>query len=146
MGLPEVLPVMRRACALFVLLCGCVSPAYRAVPVQERAEPSPLSVEDVLKLTRAGVPEDITVTKVRADGILSKPTAEQIVMLKKEGVSDRVIEALVGARVVPAFEPAPPRVFYRDSYAPGWCWDPWWGWPYPYWHIGYYGRYRTWHY
>lgn len=130
------------------LLGGCVYPYYRRVPVYDGPEPYraatfPVSIEDVIKLSKAGIGEEIILSKIRTDGVTAKPTADQVVSMKNEGVSERVIEAMVAAQVPQPVEPAPPRVVYRYEYAPWRYYDPWWyGWPYPYWHFNFHWRYR----
>jgi hypothetical protein len=130
------------------LLGGCVYPYARSVPIYESAPPprpltQPVTVEDVLKLSAAGVSEDIILAKLQAEGVAAKPSAEQIVTLKTAGVSDRVIAEMLAARAPVTREPERPVVYYRYEYYPGWYYYPWWyAWPSPYWHFHFYWRHR----
>jgi len=133
--------------AISLLTSACVVERARGYPEVRTPPPaaSPLAPDAVVRLVKAGVSEDIILEKIKADGVVSRPTSDQIVSLKKDGVSDRVIEAMISARVPVAHEVAPPpRVVYRDYvYAdPWWPWYPWWcGWG-PYGHVSWSWSYR----
>jgi hypothetical protein len=58
----------------------------------------PYGVDDVLKLTRAQVSEDITVNFVGNSGVAYNLAPDDIVYLKGQGVSDRVINAMMDER------------------------------------------------
>src|ERR1700752_3123438 len=55
----------------------------------------PPGVQDVVKLTQAGVSEDIIVTQVKNAGAMYNLSADQIVYLSKAGVSQNVIKLLM---------------------------------------------------
>ena len=55
----------------------------------------PAGVEDVVKLTRAGMSEDIILTKVRQNGVPYNLTTDQIIYLSNQGVSQNVLSALL---------------------------------------------------
>lgn len=104
---------------------------YPEVRPERPGVAAPLTHDAVLRLVQAGVSDDIILEKIRADGLVARPTAEQIVLLRNRCVSDRVIEAMVAARVPAAEEiSAPPRMIYRDTAYPGpfWICGPWWPW------------------
>jgi hypothetical protein len=80
----------------------------------------PPGVQDVLKLTRAGLSEDLILSQVRTSGTTYNLTADQIIYLSNQGVSQNVIKALLptggSAPSAPAWQPAPASA--AASYAP----------------------------
>jgi hypothetical protein len=90
----------------------------------------------VVRLGKAGVSDDVIIETVQAEGIAWHPTSDELVALKKEGLSDRVIEAVAQApvRPLPAAAadawPVYPESYVVDPWWPWWCaW--WWGWGWP---------------
>src|ERR1039457_5158329 len=99
-------------------------PAYRsiftlvlllAVPLSRSdAQPppaaAPLSVEDVVKLTKEGFAEDVIVTKIKKNGKPFDLSPDELVELKKLGVTDNVIKLLLDPShpYVPTPRPDPP--------------------------------------
>ena len=106
---------------------------------------------------KAGVSDTIIIEKIKADGIAVRPTAEQLVSFKKEGLSDSLIQSMVIARVPESTETVMEKTHHaypHDTYFypyddpwwyPGDYWYPWphygwwWFWGYPY-------RYPSWSY
>jgi hypothetical protein len=63
----------------------------------------PYGVEDVLKLSRAQVSDDVTVTYIHNSGTIYNLAPNDIVYLRSQGVSERVINTMLDQRtVVPA--------------------------------------------
>jgi uncharacterized protein YdbL (DUF1318 family) len=58
----------------------------------------PYGVEDVVKLTRAQVSEDVTLNFIQNSGTIYKLAPGDIVALKNDGVSDKVINAMLDQR------------------------------------------------
>ena len=58
----------------------------------------PYGVEEVLKLTRANISDDITINYIQSSGTIYNLTAQDIVYMRNQGVSDRVLNAMVGQR------------------------------------------------
>ena len=58
----------------------------------------PYGVDDVLKLSRAQVSEDVTLNFIRSSGTIYSLAPKDIVYLKNEGVSDRVINTMLDQR------------------------------------------------
>ncbi len=82
----------------------------------------PVSPEDVVRLTAAGIADDIILERLTAEG-LSRPLASRdILLLESAGVSARVIEAMREARLVPSSQMLRPS---RSD------------WKFPYWHPGF---------
>jgi hypothetical protein len=135
-----VLPLLALAAA------GCiVESGYRVVEV----EASGLSSEDVVKMSKAGLSDAVLIDKIREDGVTAKPSAAQVESLKKEGVSDAVIAALLTAKVAeperrveyyPTYAYSYPYYPYYYGYSPYWYGSYWYGSPY-YWG-GRYGHYH----
>ena len=71
----------------------------------------PYGVEDVLKLSRAQVSEDVILNYIHNSGTIYNLSPKDIVYLRNEGVSDRVINTMLDQRKnVPAEWPLkPPR-------------------------------------
>lgn len=136
--------------ALF--LDGCVvepSPRYRL-----RETIPALTMADISRLAKEGVPDSVIVDEIKSRGIDARPSADQIVALKKEGLSDAVLQAVGAAPVHPApvivaeeLEGYPAYFPYYSPYpypyAPYWYGWPYWTRPYPY---PYCYPYNGWHY
>jgi len=58
----------------------------------------PYGVDDILKLSRAQVSEDVTLNYIQNSGTIYGLSAKDIVYLKTEGVSDKVINAMQDQR------------------------------------------------
>ena len=125
------------------LLSGCVIgpvPRYR---VREAATP-PLNSEEIVRMVKAGLSEATIIEKINADGLEARPTAEQIAALKKDGVSEGVLRAMLTA---PLRERTEERIVYTEdyypyyypySYSPWWYGPYWYSWPYWGWQFRYY--------
>ena len=94
-------------------------------PTDSAAVKLPYGAEDVLKLSRAQVSEDITLNFIRNSGTIYNLAPKDIVYLRNEGVSDRVINTMLdqrknvpaetAAQTAPATAPpAPPAPVYTD--------------------------------
>ncbi len=98
------------------------APAKDAAPAR-----LPYGVEDVLKLSRAQISEDIVLNYIQTSGTVYNLSPKDIVYLRNEGVSDRIVNAMLDQRkkvmdapaqpVQPAAQPAPPTA-YADNSAP----------------------------
>jgi hypothetical protein len=98
-------------------------PAATAAPSTATIEAAPVKlpygVEDVLKLTRAQVSEDVILSFIRNSGTVYNLAPKDIVYLRNEGVSDRVINAMLdqgksvptitGTQAAPATTPIVPQ-------------------------------------
>ena len=71
---------------------------------------TPLSVEEVLKLSQSGVSEDVIVTKIKKNGKAFDLSADELVELKKAGVKDTILKYLLDPSqpYTPPPPPAPP--------------------------------------
>ncbi len=131
-----------------LLLSGCT--AEPAVRVHVRPNPPPLSVDVVTRLADAGISDPVIVDEIKNRGMSARPTSDQIVALKKDGVSDAVLQAMNEAPlrsdhdvIVESLGPYPyPYPYYPYYYPYPYYW-PWYGGPYwgVYYHYPYYYPY-----
>lgn len=129
-------------------------------PAAPATSPLPLSsgTEDVLKLSRAKLGDDVTIAFIQNASHRYALTASEIIYLRKEGVSDRVLAAMIShqpgasaaadaaASVPPYVGPmarpvvegtSPASTVYVTASKPAYYYDPW-----PY----YYPYYYPYHY
>ena len=84
-----------------------------AAPTDAAPAKLPYGVDDVLKLSRAQVSEDVTLNFIRNSGTIYNLAPKDIVYLRNEGVSDHVISTMLDQRKnVPA---APQAPVYPDA-------------------------------
>jgi hypothetical protein len=117
------------------------------IEAQNRAEiaarlgrPAPtgsVTINDVVAMTKSGVPEDVILTHIRNHGPAAAPQAGDLIVLQQQGVSPRVVQALqapppqaaVAAPVVMAEPyPYPPPYYYAPApyyYPPPYYYRPW---------------------
>jgi hypothetical protein len=91
----------------FHMVCLTMMLASIIVPraaSQSSSAPGSLSVEDVLALSKAGVAEDVIITKIRMNGKAFDLNAAEIREIHKAGISDLIINVLLN----PAYKPEPP--------------------------------------
>lgn len=77
-----------------------------------------ISTNDVLEMVHGGVGDDVIVKSIRTRGSRFDASPENIVYLKQQGVSDRVIQALQSQTVPPPpvyYERAPRVVVVHDG-------------------------------
>lgn len=150
----------------WVLFLSACAP-QPAVRTWIRPAPPPLGLDEVTRLADAGISDPVILGEIKSRGMSARPTSDQLVALKKEGVSDAVLQAMNEAPLRPDREvfvesawPAPYPYYYYYPYYPGyypyyWPWygAPYWGfyyhypyYSYPYGHAHVYGgsvhRYR----
>jgi hypothetical protein len=90
-----------------LLLGGFVSTAA----AQSSPNAVPLSLDQVLKLSKAGVSEDLIITAIKKNGKPFDLSSDEILELKKLGITDTVIEFLLDPSrpyTPPAPKPPPP--------------------------------------
>jgi hypothetical protein len=70
-----------------------------------------VTIRDIVDLTKAGVGEEILLALIEVDGSVFRIDTLTLTMLKEEGVSERVILAMVkSGRTRPVEAPAPPPI------------------------------------
>lgn len=128
----------------FVLALG----ALIASPLAAAAD---VTTEDIRKLVAAGVSDEVIVTFIRSNGPVQKMSADDVVLLKVSGASERVLGALMEP-AKPAPAPAPTTtvrevpqttsyVYSSPAYTPAYYGGYYYGYPpytgYPYAYGGY---------
>jgi len=120
--------VCRATFIVFLLVVRMGISASSASP-QAPQESAPLSVEQVLKLSQEGVPEQLIITKIKKNGKAFDLSPEEILELRKLGVSDTVINFLQdpsqpysppppkAAESASTAKPLPPKSYPSDPYA-----------------------------
>jgi hypothetical protein len=66
-----------------------------------------VSKEDIRKLCSAGISDEVILSYVKANGPVSKLSAEDVIELKQAGASEKLLSVILGA---PAAAPAPERL------------------------------------
>lgn len=104
------LPIPVRA-QLFSLLLGVILiAALRSATAQSKViylSPTPgsqtkgMTVEDVIKLSKAGLSDDVIITQIKKRPQPFDLTPDELISLKNSHVSERVIETMVGTSVAP---------------------------------------------
>jgi hypothetical protein len=90
------------------VVVGLVLAGFAGVAHAQTAPPGlPPGVQDVLKLSQAGLGEDVILAQIKNTGATYNLNADQLIYLSKAGVSQNVIRALItgnpaGAPTVPA--------------------------------------------
>lgn len=85
------------------LLCLAVLIAGGAIVIAQTASapavapvvPKALSVDDVIKLSKAGLSDDTIIEKIRKSGQAFDLSPDQMIQLKSAGVSDKVMQAMI---------------------------------------------------
>ena len=75
-----------------------------------------LTAEDVIKLARAGLSEDIIIQQIRKSGRAFDLSTDQLIALKTANVSDRVVEVMLDPSQGDI--PAPPPAVFKDAGPP----------------------------
>ena len=103
----------RRVCtALWIGLLALGLYAAGQAPARPRPAKSAggLTAEEVIKLAKAGLSEDIIIQQIKKNGQPFDLSTEQLIALKAENVSDRIVQAMLNpsaALEIPASAPAP---------------------------------------
>jgi len=96
----------------------------RILSAQENRPASPLSIEEIVQLHKAGFSDDVIVTRIRKNAKAFDLSADELLELKKIGLSDVIVRFLLdpsqpyspppppapATRTPDASTPAPPRV------------------------------------
>jgi len=134
-----------KAKLLWPLACLCVMGCVTTTHTVTTAPPGP-TVAQVRSMVQAHVSDVVIISQIQNSSTRYLLTTDQIIALKKAGVSDAVLTVLINtAGKVPvetittavAYPAVYPYV-YVDPWP--WLWWGWWGWG-PYSHGGYYHGY-----
>jgi len=110
------------------LLAGCVTEPVPYYQIR-RTQPGGLTFDEILKMSKTGSSDAIIIEKIKSAGVATKPSAEQLAYLKKEGLSDDVLKAITDAPIIVPKESV--ETVYQYPYA--------YPYSYPYAYYGYYG-------
>lgn len=100
-----------------------------------------VTTTDVVAMSQSGLSEEVIVTHIRANGMAQRPQAGDLIALKNQGVSDRVINAMQQPPVPRVSQPvyaAPPPVIVEEHYYG----RPYYGPPPGYWRHHHHGHHR----
>jgi hypothetical protein len=89
--------------AIAVMVAGAAVAHAQAPSAQAT---TPLSVEEVVRQSQAGISEELIITRIKKNGKAFDLSTEELVELKKAGVSDNVIKFLLDP--APPYTPPPP--------------------------------------
>lgn len=67
-----------------------------------------VSIPQVVSMTRAGLSDDVIITHIQANGVAQRPQTGDLIALKEQGVSDRVINAMQSQAPIAYATPLPP--------------------------------------
>src|SRR5438874_1807079 len=88
--------ISSRPLVYFLLLTTALAaPLWRLEGAQPAGTNVNLTVEDVIKLCQSGFSEELIITKLKKSGKAFDLSAEELVDIKKAGVSDNVIKFLL---------------------------------------------------
>jgi hypothetical protein len=131
-----------------LLVEGCVVGPVVRYRVRE-VHPAGLTSEEILKMSKSGVSDNTIVEKIKEVGVATRPSADQVHSLKKEGLSDSILKAMIEAPVTGPEQKVVEYVYYPHSsyypyyypysypYYPYYWGGPYGYWPYWGWHYGY---------
>ncbi|MGH7997751.1 MAG: DUF6600 domain-containing protein [Opitutaceae bacterium] len=118
-------PLVRTLAVLLVAACCGATGRAQSDPGAGAPVPAdfPPGVQDVLRMARAGVGEPVILAQIQASGQTYRLTADQIITLTEDGVSQSVIRALIrtGSPSAPgesAPEPSSSAIFTSSPPAP----------------------------
>jgi hypothetical protein len=78
-----------------LFVCSPASAAQATSHSKAETANSRLTVEDVIKLAKAGLSEDIIIRQIRKNGQAFDMSTEQLIALKAAGVSDRIVQVML---------------------------------------------------
>src|SRR5437899_3308072 len=104
---------------LMALIAAVCSAQYtQAGEDRQDSLPPPMSIQDVIDLSKAKVGEDVILNQIKSTRSAFELTSKDILDLKKEGVSDRVISAMISTAESPRDTRRPSPYAYRGWYNP----------------------------
>src|SRR5262245_37711111 len=101
----------------YLLLMAALSGPPPLQSTQTNKTATTLSVEEVIKLSQSGFSEELIITKIKKNAKPFDLSAEELMDIKKAGVSDNVIKYLLDPSQ-PYTLAAPPKVTGGDSPVP----------------------------
>jgi len=77
--------------------------------------PQPLSLVDIISMSKVGLADAEIISRIDATRTVVRLTSEQVLLLRKEGVSEGVVNYLLDT--YPRYELARAREYYRSRYS-----------------------------
>jgi hypothetical protein len=101
----------------------------RQQAARNRSASTAVAVSDVIAMVQSHVSDDQIIKDIKLYGVLARPTSNDLILLKQNKVSDRVIDAMrsapiVTARTVVYGSAPPPVVIYEAGPPPPRCYEP----------------------
>lgn len=94
---------------LSLIAGGAASGTEGTLVAQAPGRPKPVSKDEIVKMSKAGIPDSVIISKIQKSGAIFKLEVSDIIALKKAGVSDKVIEAMVNTEMSEGRPEATPR-------------------------------------
>ncbi len=95
------------------------SEARTEARMQEMEAQPPLSILEVIRMSQAGLSDNLIIAKIDESGARYNLSAQDMIDLRRSGVSERVIEHMLRRSTTyryTTYEPAPARVYQRTAY------------------------------
>jgi len=107
------------AAPFLLLLAGCLSAPVpqELVDATPVPAPEPLHIREILRLSKAGISDEVIVGLIRTRGIADRPNLKGITMLP---VSTQVQLYLLASPAEAPPQKPQPRIVYREFYIPLW--------------------------
>jgi len=100
---------MKRRVLPKISTVSVLAAAVLSLNLAARAQTLPSGIQDVVKLKQAGLSDDVIVAQVKSSGATYNLTADQLIYLKNQGISETVIKALIsGGSTAASTAPATP--------------------------------------
>ncbi len=110
---------------------------------QDSLTPPPMTINDVIALSQDSVSDDVIISQMEATDAYFRLSTDDIVALRKAGVTDKVINAMIKTSQNPPKKKENRRTYYYYPYW-GYSWYPygayWWNPWYPSFYFGYSGH------
>ena len=106
---------VKRLLSYSLLVVAILVSSREAITAQQSPENEPpLTVEEVVKLCHAGLPEELIVAKIKKNGKAFDLNEDELLELKKEGVADTIVKFLLDPSL-PYVPPAPSKTSSEPS-------------------------------
>jgi hypothetical protein len=117
-----VKPVAAVLAPFLLILAGCLSAPIpqELVDVGPAPAAEPLSTREIVRLSKAGIADEVIVGLIRSRGLADRPSAAGIAALEKRGVSGQVRLYLLALPADPPARTPQPRIVYRELFIPLW--------------------------
>jgi citrate lyase beta subunit len=96
--------------AVAFLTAACETPRRRPPPMRVHSSSQPLGVADVKMLAKSGISDEVILSQIRNTHTVYHLSAAEILDLKDNNVSEKVIDFMINTAAMyrPAYPPPPP--------------------------------------